>query len=414
MFAAGRPEAGRPDVGRPDGRGTLSMTRTSRSRGTALLSAVGLMVALTVGTFQITQARADSPWNPAAVLKVLKAGTGQVVIAHRGIYGPKCPENSRCSIEWTYSAAIEGIELDIKQSKNGTPWLFHEKNIGRLIAHDPAFDPFQDATSPKGWNPDLRTLADNDIQDLFLRDETGAKTGYHPVSLLEAFNLIKSQGLNHMVIVLDIKTLDAVSRAADLAKRTGLQDAVVLKFSSSLLADNSGAYFDLDQTTKGVPFVVTMYASDMANIMRAGWEYADCKGRSALETSQCTIESWIMDLQDRPGYAWLEVGNKMPVPDDPTDFLLESKNLGARGGFQPVPEYPDRTGPGHSFVRTNGTCCASLDDYLTPANQWFPAETKDGRQDIHNLLDHGITSVITDDPRGAIQAATKRNTGAYH
>lgn len=401
-------------AGRHDRQGAFSMTRTIRSRGPVLFSAVGLMVALTASTFQITHARADSPWNPASVLKVLRSGTGQVIIAHRGIYGPKCPENSRCSIEWTYSAAIEGIELDVKQSKNGTPWLFHEQNIGRMAVHDPPFDPFQDATPPKGWDPDLRTLTDNDIQNLFLRDENGDRTDYHPTSLLEAFNLIKSQGLNHMVIVLDIKTLDAVSRAADLAKRTGLQGAVVLKFSSSLLADNSGAYFDLNQTTKGVPFVVTMYAPDMANIMRAGWSYSACKGQSAIEENRCTVESWIQDLQDRPGYAWLEVGNKMPVAGDPTTFLLESKNLGAKGGFQPVPEYPDRTGPGHSYVRSNGTCCAALDDYLTPANSWFPAETEDGRHDIHNLLDHGITSVITDDPRGAIRAATKRDTAAYH
>jgi hypothetical protein len=373
--------------------------------------AITLTITVVVATFQAASAHAEDQWSPSSILKVLEQGTGQVVIAHRGLYREGCPENSLCSIERTYLSGIEGIELDVKQSKDGTPWLFHEQNVGRLVAHDPSFNPFQD--SQDGWDPDVRSLTDEELGSYLLRDKSGATTNYHPVSLALALATISSRGWDHMIIALDIKTLDAVSRAADLATRYGLQNAVVLKFSSSLLATDSGAYFDLRDTTKGLPFVPTMYAPDMARIMREGWRYADCEGRSALEAYQCTVTSWIMDLQDRDGYAWLEVGNKLPVDSDPTNFLLQSPDLGAVGGFQPVPEYPDRTGPGHSYVRSNGTCCASLDDYLTPANSWFPAEKQDGREDIRSMWDHGFSSVITDAPRQAIQATTRRNTDLY-
>ena len=375
--------------------------------------AISLALVIVGTTFRFTNAYADSDWSPASILKVLKQGTGQVVIAHRGVYQKGCPENSICAIERAFQSNIEGIELDIKQSEEGTPWLFHEQNIGRLVSHDPPFDPFQDANPPAGWDPDLRTITDKQLNDFYLRDIDLAPTTYHPLSLAQALESIKARGWDHMVLVLDIKTLDAVSQAADLAIKYGLQDAVVLKFSSSLLADNSGAFFSLNDTTKGLSFVPTVYAPDMENIMRAGWKYADCGDLSALETNQCTIENWILDLQDQPGYAWLEVGNKMPVNSDPTYFLTQSKNIGSIGGFRPVPEYPDRGGPRRSYVRSNGTCCASLDDYLTPANKWFPAEKQDGRQDINNFWNKGFSSVITDEPTGAIQAATKRNTNLY-
>jgi glycerophosphoryl diester phosphodiesterase len=380
--------------------------------GRPLVLAFSLTIAIVATLLQVAGAHADGHWNPSSILKILKQGSGQVIIAHRGLYEEKgCPENSLCSIEQAYVSDIEGIELDVRQSKEGTPWLFHEQNVGRLIAHDPSFNPFQD--SPVGWDPDLRSLTDEELRSSFLRDKSGATTSYRPLSLEGALATINSRGWDHMVVVLDIKTSDAVSRAADLAIRYGLKNAVVLKFSSSLLAVSSGAYFDLKDITKGLPFVPTMYASDMAKIMQEGWRYADCEGQSAAATNQCTVTSWIMDLQDRDGYAWLEVGNKLPVDSDPTYFLLESPDLGAVGGFQPVPEFPDRTGPGHSYVRSNGTCCASLSDYLTPANDWFPGETQDGREDIHNLWDHGFSSVITDNPQGAIQATTHRNTALY-
>lgn len=394
-------------------RGAFSRARIATSPGLAIVSGLSLLAAFAVGTSQFAKARADSTWKPSSILEVLKKGTGQVVIAHRGVYGKGCPENSTCSIKNTYTSGIEGIELDVKQSKNGTPWLFHDQNAGRVIAHDPPFNSFQGAKSPRGWNPDFRTLTDAQIKSAYLRDASGAKTIYRPVSLQGAFATITSQDWDHMVILLDLKTLDAVSRAADLAKQYGVQNAVVLKFSASLLANNAGAFFDLQQETKGVPFAPTMYAPDMANIMKAGWKYSACGGQSALEESRCTVESWLLDLQDDPGYAWVEVGNKLPATTDPTNFLLESKDLGAKGGFQPVPEFPDRTGPGHSYVRSNGTCCAALSDYLTPANKWFPAENKDGRENIHNLLDHGISSVITDSPQAAIKAMTKRDTSQY-
>jgi Glycerophosphoryl diester phosphodiesterase family len=364
-------------------------------------------------SFQVASSRADnSGWNATSIMKVLRQGTGQVILAHRGVYGDGCPENSLCSIEKTFESNVEGIELDVKQSKEGTPWLFHEQNVGRLIAHDPPFNSFQDARNPTGWDPDVRSLSDADLGKYFLRDKSGATTTYNPVSLSQAFATINSRGWDHMVIMLDIKTLDAVSRAADLAIRYGLQNSVVLKFSSSLLNSSSDAYFDTIQFTKGLPFVPTVYAPDMANIMKAGWEYGSC-GSSVLKTPECTVKSWILDLRDRDGYAWVEVGNKQPVAGDPTNFLLNDPDLGPVGGFQPVPEFPDKGGPGQSYVRSNGTCCASLSEYLTPANTWFPAETKDAREDLHNLLDHGFSSVITDDPLGAIKATTRRNTDLY-
>ncbi|WP_369976676.1 glycerophosphodiester phosphodiesterase family protein [Xanthomonas bundabergensis] len=367
-------------------------------------------------------ASAANNWNPQHILSAFKNPYHTITspsnttivgtIAHRGVVSSGCPENSSCSILATYNANVEAIELDVKQSDTGQPWLFHDQNVGRLIDHSPAFNIFQDATNPAGWNPDVRSLDDQALTSTyFLRDKNFNRTGYHPVSLSRALDLIKSSA-NHMVVVLDIKTLDAVSRAADMAKARGMQNQVVLKFSASLLPNNPGSIVNY---TKGVAFVPTIYAGDMDKIVDSGYVGSCSK---LLGSYLCRVESWITDATKVSNYAWVEIGNKAAQPGDPTYQLVSTLKgqKAAMGAFTPVKEYRLNASDGAHYVRSNGTCCAKLSDYLTKTKH-FGNETVDLRERIDPQLSNGFTTIISDDA-AAVNTETSsfglRHTAFYN
>ncbi len=51
--------------------------------------------------------------------------------AHRGLHGPRRPENSRAAFEAAIAAG-SGMELDVQASRDGAAMVFHDYDLGRL------------------------------------------------------------------------------------------------------------------------------------------------------------------------------------------------------------------------------------------------------------------------------------------
>ncbi|MBK4216003.1 phosphodiesterase [Paracoccus caeni] len=56
-------------------------------------------------------------------------------IAHRGLHGPGKPENSLAAAQAAIDAGY-GIELDIQPASDGTPMVFHDYRLKRLVGQD--------------------------------------------------------------------------------------------------------------------------------------------------------------------------------------------------------------------------------------------------------------------------------------
>jgi glycerophosphoryl diester phosphodiesterase len=356
-------------------------------------------------------------WNPEHIMLALKFPhshhvRGNVVtIAHRGLVGPGCPENSACAIINAVNHNIEAIELDVKESSQGTPWLFHDQNAGRLVSHSGGLDIYTGA----GWNPDIRMMNDRQLAGSRLMDHGFKISKYNALLVSTALNTVKF-GANHVVIVFDIKTADAISKIADMVNARHMQNQVVLKFSSSLFARNPA---DIIKFTKGVAFAPTVYTGDMDKIIDSGYagNMTGCADRGA-DKFQCRIEAWADQAARVRNYAWLEVGNKQAFAGgDPTRFLVNHlRGLNrAMGGFSPVPEYRTSAGDGAYYIRSSGTCCARLSDYLS-SSKYFGREAQDDRWQVTELLNAGFTSIISDNPSAVSNAAIRqgrRNTQLY-
>ncbi|MEX3901109.1 MULTISPECIES: glycerophosphodiester phosphodiesterase family protein [Paraburkholderia] len=392
--------------------GNIAMRSFAIQRRRRLLGAAFFtLIALSDATF------ADGPqhYDPERILAAFKnpyTGPGETertvgIVAHRGIVGSGCPENSLCSIQNTYNNGIEAIELDVKLSSQGTPYLFHDNNVGRVAAGS-GFDIF----TGEGWNADVRSLDDAALNRIMLRDKQFSITGYDALSLEEALDRVKSD-YPYMLVILDLRDLDAVSRAADIVIDRGMQNTVVLKFFARLVAAEPG---NIVKHTKCVAFASMIYASDEDELSNQ-YKQLSC-GVAADHYRQCLVESWLDEASKQSNFAWIEVGNKNPANGDPTYDLVKHVRAGrkAMGTFTPVKEYRQDQNDGKWYVKIDGKCCYSLDEHLTHTAH-FGTETADNRPNVQLQLDSGFTSITTDDPLAAAAAASRsgmRDTSRYY
>jgi hypothetical protein len=79
------------------------------------------------------RATGEQNYDPALVIQAMKKINNRlkIITAHRGVHGPKCPENTICAIEAAIAAGIESVELDVRGDKDGVLWALHDTRIGK-------------------------------------------------------------------------------------------------------------------------------------------------------------------------------------------------------------------------------------------------------------------------------------------
>ncbi|NKI75467.1 hypothetical protein Dpoa2040_002760 [Dickeya sp. CFBP 2040] len=245
-------------------------------------------------------------------------------------------------------------------------------------------------------------MTDNQLAHSYLRDRNFSGTRFHPLNVLEALRYIKVKA-PQLLVVLDIKTAEAVSRCASIVKDLNMENQVVLKASSSLYSSNPSQSNGLPA---GVHFVPTVYAGNLDDI---AVNFTNVFCNAGVDVHHCRVEEWIRGAYDNPNIPWVEIGNKSPNYPDPTSSFVAQEKRYKRpmGAFVPVPEYNLSRGGGAYYVRSNATCCARLSDYLT-RTRYFGNETQDERESLDLQLTSGFTNIITDNPLQAIRLTSAR------
>jgi glycerophosphoryl diester phosphodiesterase len=131
-----------------------------------------------------------------------------MVAAHRATHN-KFPENSLSAIKESIRIGVDIIEIDVKVSKDGIPFLMHDRTLDR--------------TTTGTGDPEELTWVQ--LQHLFIVDK-GKKTMLKIPSLQEALKLAHGQ----ILVDLDLKT-DRVEHVIEVVKKTETGD-IVLFFDS--------------------------------------------------------------------------------------------------------------------------------------------------------------------------------------
>lgn len=345
-------------------------------------------------------------YNPTNVLYALGHPDGRlkIITSHRGQYSAGCVENSICAVRAAAAADIESVEIDVKESKNGTLWPFHDMTVGRVTnyAHNGRmYNPFTEGVDNSLANPAVASLTDQQLNTLKLRDADGNVSAYWASDLKTLLTNIKNLTPN-MAVILDIKTPSAVSRSADLIRELNMGSSVVMKFSVSLFAPEN-----VEQSTKGYRFAPTVYMGDLDRIY----------SHDPLRTPALVIADYLRRYTAIAGYTYVELGGKefrgsgtswaLTGEMGEILFLLKYRGM-AVGNFVPVLEKePDARTARTGYYRSDGSCCASLNDYLT-RTRWFGTEQRDDRTNMHAQVAL-FNNVLTDDGAGALRIA--RATG---
>lgn len=145
-----------------------------------------------------------------AIRRNLLDATSNIVLvaAHRGAH-KTFPENSLKSIQEAIRLGVDIVEIDVKVSKDGIPFLMHDAKLDRT-------------TTGKG-DPELLTWSE--LQQLFLVDK-GRRTSLKIPTLQEALTLASDK----IMVDLDLKT-EKIDKVIEVVKKTDASD-IVLFFDS--------------------------------------------------------------------------------------------------------------------------------------------------------------------------------------
>lgn len=113
-----------------------------------------------------------------------------LIAGHRGGFYENFPENSLQAFQETTqntNAKPIFLELDIRESKNGHLYILHDNTLDRT-------------TTGSGL---ISQLTDDEIQELFLKNEKGQITSYHIPSFNQVLHWVKTQ--KNVFLMLDVK-----------------------------------------------------------------------------------------------------------------------------------------------------------------------------------------------------------------
>lgn len=300
-----------------------------------------------------------------------------LVLAHRGLWGkyagdPSLPENSRASLREANNACMDGVELDVKITKDGVPILMHDFNVGRTTDASSVLGGLKyNPSTNQGRNDAVSTLPWSKIQQLnLLTPDRRSVTGYHPPRIDELFDYWNQ---NHLTVpmVFDTKTADAVTAINVIAaKKFGRPvDVVAVKVNATLFPHPINFVY-YGKFITAIPVFTTNMLSKID-----------------VQSSRVSWQSWVNTLE-------------INVKQD--GGLLQGQMNGAKqsgnrvGVFHAIPDGP---GAGQ-FYKNTGQCCYRLSDLYFQYSGG--RDTADHRGDLGYLLYQGFGLITTDDPIGTI------------
>lgn len=363
-------------------------------------------------------------FNPKLVTEALKGTVGKthkpIVVAHRGLWAGdqtnSIPENSLSALKAADRGCIEAVELDVRKTKDGIPFLMHDFTLGRTtnayeVLGGPKFIPEKNT----GTNPNSATLPWDTITKLkLLSPDRKSVSAEKVVSIKEVYDYYFEQRMSTL-LVFDIKSKESAIAIAKLINDdtrdygAGIKasDLTIFKIKATMYPFPDEFVSDLSQNNITVqPMVMPIYTTNMLQEFKdKGWNIAD------------SLQAWI--ARDKMA----EINLKQPngLLNDLVQ-TVHNANI-ALGNFNAIPDY---NGPGpiprdiprnKAFYDSNGTCCYQLSERYSTFEGVSDTDDKRGdRTFLFGSKSQNFSVITTDAPSKTIselEALGLRNTLNY-
>jgi len=336
-------------------------------------------------------------YSPAKVIQAMKANNQRlrIVVEHRGRFYQDCPENSACAMNATTAEGVEAVEIDVRESADGTLWPIHDTNIGRTTnfsADGQLFNPYTRSAANDRNNPAISDLHDGTLNKLKLRDPLGHVTSqaFQP---LEAMMHQVDVGNRNLVYMFDIKTRQAIAKTAAMVQRLGLQDRAILKFNSTLVSPAT-----ILSDTQGINFVPVIGTGSLDEI-------ADHYHLERATPGE-RVSAYVNDFAKTWGFVYFETRNKMFTgpktgnafdttvvgPLSQIDFYMALTHI-PQGGYSPYVEHiATASQPGTGYYYLDGHCCQNLTDHYDQS-KYFGSDSRDDRETLHYMISYNAVTI---------------------
>jgi hypothetical protein len=372
------------------------------------------LAVLFAATALSSAAIAATNYSPSKVIQAMKKDNARlrIIAEHRGYFHQDCPENSICSVEETTREGVEAVEIDVRESGDGTLWPIHDTTLGRMTNYSlngRLFDPYSTSQENEYSNPEISRVRDGLLEKLKLRDPLGAVTNYDFLPLETMMHKVDQWNRN-LVYIFDIKTKSGISKTADMIRRLGIQDRSILKFNSNLTTPSS-----VRALTGGLYFVPVIGTGSL--------DYIADHFHQEKSSPADRVGAYALDYAHTAGFVYFELRNKMlrgntsgsnldgvyfDGPMLKLDSILAFSGVPI-GGFSPQVEHYGRNGqPGTGYYSVDGHCCTPLEARLD-SSRYFGNDTRDDRSNTHQMV--AVNQVIIAERAGDALAEARR-TGA--
>lgn len=353
------------------------------------------MAFLTVGLWSgVAYAACPTPEQRLAEIVNIAKTSDVLVLAHRGYWGhyaglPSMPENSLGSVEAADMNCMDGIELDVKMTRDGVPVLMHDFNLGRTttiyhLLNQSKFDPM----TGQGANPRVSDVPATMIDQLkLLTPDRRSDSGFSVPRVSQVLDLWKSRAMR-APLVFDTKTADAI-RALDAlvhSKNVGGANTMAVKVNATLYPDPAGFYHDAKNLN-----VIPVYQTNMLGNISVADSLAKWMG--AVQTIE-------INVKQKDGLLYFQK----------RQAIHAGKRIGV---FHALPDGPIQG----QFYKNTGDCCYKLSDIFyhhhvmgQPAGQ----DTDDKRGDLNFLVPEGFGLITSDDPKGAVRFLAHAGKRQHH
>jgi hypothetical protein len=375
----------------------------------SLTRMIGLTFLVLAGDVTAASAQNYANYSPAKTINAMRSYDPKlkIIAAHRGHFYQDCPENSVCSVLATARDSVEAVEIDVRESGDGTLWPIHDTNIGRVTNYTltgALFDPYASDSNNEKNNPAITDMNDRALGALKLRDPLGNVTSYSFITLSA---LLQQTDRNNatLVYIFDIKTAGAISKTAALVKQLGIQNRSVLKFNSTLTSPGG-----VSNLTGGVNFAPVLGTGSLDTIAD---NYNN--GSSPIER----VDNYVSAFSKVSGFVYFELRNKMLVgpsnknqsvtvegPLRDVDFYVSASKINW-GGYAPAVEhYATSSQPGTGYYSLNGHCCTSLTARMD-TSKYFGNDTRDDRENLSLMVP--VNGVIIAERAGDALSSAKQS-----
>ncbi|WP_322965062.1 glycerophosphodiester phosphodiesterase family protein [Sphingomonas fuzhouensis] len=364
--------------------------RLFRYAACTLASAVVLL-----GAQQASAATCQSAAYQMAEIMNTRATGDTLFLAHRGNWGPynrndnTIPENSIASGASANADCMDGIEYDVKESKDGVLYLMHDFNLGRTtdiyrFQSGGKYDPIHDT----GANPAVSSTMATQLDRLTL--------------LLPNRSGLSDQGLPRVSKVLETYTGDRWSTPIIFDTKT----TSAVRMLDSLVAGlvpNGGEVM-------GVKVNATLYPTP-----QSFWRDSSHLKVIPVFTTNMLGKISVADAFN----AWSSRVRTMEINVKQAGGLLsyqkdQALNKGIRVGvFQAIPDGPYAD----TFYKNTGACCYKLSDlyYTYYVNRQVAGrDTDDRRGQMPFLVQQHFGLITTDDPQGTVRYLSRAGKRQNH